>query len=73
MLFQIVHTIGSTTYFLFFALFICASRVPRANPGAGWWALAILCALTSRLSYFILPPSAGCGNNVGRILLNQYT
>lgn len=56
MLFQIVHTIGSTTYFLFFVLFLCASLVPRANPGAGWWALAILCALVSRLSYFILHP-----------------
>jgi len=54
MMFQVVHTIGSTVYFLFFILFACACLVPRANPGAGWWASAILCALLSRLSYFVL-------------------
>lgn len=54
MLFQVVHTIGPTVYFLIFILFICACLVPRANPGAGWWALAIFCALLSRLSYFVL-------------------
>lgn len=54
MLFPVVHTIGSTVYLIFFILFVCASQVPRVNPGIGWWALAILCALLSRTTYFVL-------------------
>ncbi len=47
---QLVHAIGSTVYFVFFVLFLCASRVPRTNSGAGWWALAILCAFAARVA-----------------------
>lgn len=46
---EIVHTIGSTVYFIFFILFLWMSRVPRTNPGSGWWAMAMLFALSARL------------------------
>jgi len=49
MLFDIVHTSGTTIYFVFVILFWWMSRVPRTNPGAGWWACAILGAALSRL------------------------
>jgi diguanylate cyclase (GGDEF)-like protein len=50
MLFQIVQAIGCSVYFVFFLLFLGASRVPRTNPGAGWWALAMAAACLSRLA-----------------------
>ncbi len=50
MVFEIVHTIGSTVYFTIFILFLWISRVSRTSPGAGWWALALAFALTARLS-----------------------
>ncbi|GAA0366379.1 hypothetical protein GCM10009092_33400 [Bowmanella denitrificans] len=49
MLFQVVHTIGSSVYFVFFILFLWMSRIPRTNSGAIWWAAAIGCALLARL------------------------
>ena len=49
MTYEIVHTIGSTVYFVFFLLFLWVRRTPRINAGAGWWALAMLFALVSRL------------------------
>ena len=49
MLFEIVHTSGTTIYFIFVILFWWMSRVPRTDPGAGWWACAILCMALARL------------------------
>jgi diguanylate cyclase (GGDEF)-like protein len=54
MAYEIVHTIGSTVYFVFFLLFLWICRVPRTNPGAGWWAAAMLFALSARLVFLFL-------------------
>lgn len=51
MLFQIVHSAGSAVYFVFFLLLLLASRVPRTNPGCGWWAAAIFVAFVARLAF----------------------
>lgn len=51
---QIVHTIGTSIYFVVFILLFWFSRIPRANAAARWWARAILFALLSRLLLFIL-------------------
>ncbi|WP_215399229.1 GGDEF domain-containing protein [Rheinheimera oceanensis] len=51
MLFQIVHSAGSAIYFVFFVLLLLASRVPRTNPGCGWWAAAIFVAFIARLTF----------------------
>jgi diguanylate cyclase (GGDEF)-like protein len=58
MSYEIVHTFGSTTYFIFVLLFLWASRVPRTNSGAGWWAVSISCALLARLGLFVLLAAA---------------
>lgn len=50
--YEIVHTFGTTVYFLFILLFLWTSRIPRTNSGAGWWALSMSCALLARLSLF---------------------
>lgn len=52
--YQIVHTIGSTTYFVFMLLFLWIRRIPRVNPGAGWWAAAMFFGLTARLIFLVL-------------------
>jgi hypothetical protein len=57
MSYEIVHTIGSTTYLVFSILFFWISRIPRTNPGAIWWAFAMLFALGARLSFLISPLS----------------
>ncbi|OEZ56890.1 GGDEF domain-containing protein [Duganella sp. HH105] len=57
MSYEAVHTLGSTTYFIFMLLFIWAVKIPRTNPGAGWWALSICCALLARLSLFFALPT----------------
>ncbi|MQA42475.1 GGDEF domain-containing protein [Rugamonas aquatica] len=57
MSYEAVHTFGSTTYFIFMLLFIWAVQIPRTNPGAGWWALSIGCALLARLSLFFASPA----------------
>lgn len=54
MSYETVHTIGTTVYFVFFLLFLWAMRVPRTNPGAGWWAVAMLFALSARLVLIVL-------------------
>lgn len=54
MFFQIVHISGTTIYFVIFILLCWISRVPRTNPGAGWWAGAILAAAVSRALLFAL-------------------
>lgn len=54
MLFQIVHASGTATYFIFFILFVWMSRIPRTNPGAGWWALSIFCIFVARLGFMLL-------------------
>lgn len=65
----IVHTIGSTVYFVFFLLFLWVRRTPRINPGAGWWAGAMLFALASRL-VFAFPLDADHGRTA---LVSVYT
>lgn len=55
MSYEIVHTIGSTVYFVFALLFFWASRVPRTNSGSLWWAFAMLFALAARLCFITLP------------------
>lgn len=50
--YEVVHTFGTTVYFLFILLFLWTSRIPRTNSGAGWWALSMSCALLARLSLF---------------------
>jgi diguanylate cyclase (GGDEF)-like protein len=49
--YEIVHTIGSTIYFVFAILFLWMSRIPRTNPGAIWWAAAMFFALAARLAF----------------------
>ncbi|WP_374539074.1 diguanylate cyclase domain-containing protein [Chitinimonas taiwanensis] len=56
---EIVHTIGSTAYFVLFILFLWVSRIPRTNPGAGWWAAAMLFAFSARLVFLLLLPQHG--------------
>ncbi|MGE4451612.1 diguanylate cyclase domain-containing protein [Castellaniella sp.] len=58
MLFDIVHISGITLYFVFVILFWWMSRVPRTNPGAGWWACALLGAALARLLLFTLDGAA---------------
>ncbi|MFC4653526.1 diguanylate cyclase domain-containing protein [Rheinheimera marina] len=49
MSFEIVHSVGCALYLVFFVLMLFARKVPRTNPGCGWWALAILAACCARL------------------------
>lgn len=56
---EVVHTFGSTSYFIFAFLFLWAASVSRTNPGAGWWAASIACVLTARIAMFLLLPLAG--------------
>lgn len=51
---EIVHTIGCTGYFLIALLFLWMSRIPRTKSGPGWWASAMVFALTARLAYHSL-------------------
>ncbi|MGB3392883.1 MAG: GGDEF domain-containing protein [Stenotrophomonas sp.] len=57
--YEIVHTIGSTVYFVFFLLFLWVRRTPRINSGAGWWALAMLFLLAARLTFIVVPGDQG--------------
>ena len=51
MLFYSIHSAGSAIYLVFFFLLLIARKVPRTNPGCGWWALAIFLACLARLSF----------------------
>lgn len=51
---ELVHTVGSTTYFIFILLFLWSRSIPRTNPGSSWWAASITCALLARLSMLLL-------------------
>ncbi len=66
MLFQIIHISGTTIYFVFFILLCWIGSVPRTNPGAGWWACAILAAAVSRTLLFALD---GAGDPRATLLL----
>src|SRR5471032_2427488 len=57
MSYETVHTLGSTTYFIFLLLFLWASTIPRTTPGSRFWALALTCALLARLCLFFLMPA----------------
>lgn len=56
MLLHIVHTSGSSIYFVLAILFIWLSQTPRARAGAGWWALALTCALIARITIPLTEP-----------------
>ncbi|MFJ3056407.1 diguanylate cyclase domain-containing protein [Herbaspirillum sp. NPDC087042] len=58
MQFDIVHAFGAGVYCVFIVLFLLATRIPRTNPGAGWWALAMCCALVARVSLVSLGAGA---------------
>lgn len=49
------NVIGSTIYFVFVILLAWLSTIPRTSPGAGCWAIAILCGMSARLSLLLLP------------------
>lgn len=55
MLYPIMHTVGSTAYFMLFLLFLCARLVPRTNPGITFWAVAALAVCCGRLAMLFLP------------------
>ncbi len=57
-LFDTVHIIGSTVYFVFAVLLAWLSRIPRTNPGASYWALAIFLGFCGRLTLLLLGPLA---------------
>lgn len=52
-LFDTVNIIGSTVYFVFAVLLAWLSRIPRTNPGAGWWSVAIFFGMFARLSLLL--------------------
>lgn len=54
---EIVHSMGSTAYFVFILLFLWSRGIPRTNPGSGWWAIAITFALLGRLAMLTLLPA----------------
>ncbi len=55
-LFDTIHTIGSTVYFVLAVLLAWLSRTPRTNPGAGFWALAIFLGFCGRIALLALGP-----------------
>lgn len=52
-LFDTVNIIGSSIYFVFAVLLAWLNRIPRTNPGAGWWAIAIFSGMLARLSLLL--------------------
>lgn len=62
-LFDTVNIIGSTIYFVFAVLLAWLSRIPRTNPGACWWAIAIFCGMLARLSLLIPQDNIPAGTN----------
>jgi len=57
MSYEIVHTFGFSVYLVFLLMFLWTYRVPRTNPGSGWWAASISFALLARLTLVLLIPS----------------
>ena len=55
-LFDISNIIGSTIYFVFALLLVWISRIPRTNPGAGYWAAAMFAAFCGRMLLVLMPP-----------------
>lgn len=55
-LFDTVHIMGSTVYFIFAVLLAWLSHIPRTNPGAIYWAAAIFLGLCGRLTLLLLGP-----------------
>jgi diguanylate cyclase (GGDEF)-like protein len=54
-LFDTVNIIGATIYFVYAVLLAWLCSIPRTNPGAGWWAIAIFCGFLARLSLLLTP------------------
>ncbi|WP_259780421.1 GGDEF domain-containing protein [Aestuariispira ectoiniformans] len=54
MLFQLIHTAGSTIYFVILIVLLLSRRIPRADSGAGWWSIAICFELAGRILLFII-------------------
>ncbi|EJI86116.1 MULTISPECIES: GGDEF domain-containing protein [Alishewanella] len=55
--YQVVHIAGSALYLLLLLLFLICSRVPRTNPGAGFWALALAAMCLARLQLLLSLPA----------------
>lgn len=55
-LFDITNIIGSSVYFVLAVLLAWMSRIPRTNPGACYWAIAIFFACCGRVTLFVMPP-----------------
>lgn len=70
MQFDIVHAFGAGVYCVFIVLFLLATRIPRTNPGAGWWALAMCCALVARVSLAAL--SVGADPTVANAIYGSF-
>lgn len=55
-----IHAVGTAVYLLFCALFLWIRGIPRTNPGAGWWAVALLFACAGHVDYLLQPvPDSG--------------
>ncbi|MFK2877848.1 diguanylate cyclase domain-containing protein [Rhodanobacter hydrolyticus] len=50
---QAIHAIGAAVYLVFCALFLWLRGIPRTNPGAGWWATALLFACAGHVEYLL--------------------
>ncbi|UDL04961.1 GGDEF domain-containing protein [Marinobacter sp. CA1] len=50
---DVVHLVGSSIYAVFLVLFFWLNRFPRTHSVAIWWALAMLCLLSARLSLLL--------------------
>ncbi|MBD8874368.1 diguanylate cyclase [Rhodanobacter sp. DHB23] len=52
---QAIHAVGAAVYLVFCALFLWLRTIPRTNPGAGWWAMALLFACAGHVDYLLQP------------------
>lgn len=50
---DVVHLVGSSIYAVFLVLFFWLNRFPRTHSVSIWWALAMLCLLSARLSLLL--------------------
>ncbi|WP_447530191.1 diguanylate cyclase domain-containing protein [Vreelandella sp. TE19] len=52
-----INVFGCTIYLMLMILFLWVSYVPGTKSGPGWWCMALLFALLSRLSLFYIAPT----------------